>query len=180
MMMTDLIQRLRERPARYSTHEDWARCPYVPNKGAADWMGIRPKLRRVKHGSKPLRYSRPSPRSLRHVIDYREQRKCEHNSALNDLKIEFDLLADLWERETRNISSPKAIINHPAIQEIIHLGEDVVPLILRRMSHHPWFWFDALVRLTKESIDPVTPSMYGDMQQMADAWLNWGADRGII
>ncbi len=98
----------------------------------------------------------------------------------NNIAIEFGPLADLWERETRNVTSPKAIVSHPALHSIIALGEGVVPLILRRMEHHPWFWFDALKTLTRATMDPITPSMRGDMQQMTDAWLHWGTDRGII
>jgi hypothetical protein len=91
-----------------------------------------------------------------------------------DTQSRFDKLANEWENETRNISSPKTIVQHPTIRRIIGMGESVVPLILRRMKHHPWFWFGPLMELTRETIDPVTPTMRGDMQQMTEAWLKWG------
>ena len=92
----------------------------------------------------------------------------------------FDALADQWERETRHLSSPSAIARHPACQKIIEMGGVAIPLILLRMKHRPWFWFDALTTLAKEPTNPVDPSMFGDLQKMTDAWLEWGVGRGYI
>lgn len=91
----------------------------------------------------------------------------------------FHRLADQWEKQTRNMSSPNAVANHPTVKEIIAMGAAVVPLILNRMRCRPWFWFDALVQLTNGD-DPVTPEMHGDMMAMTDAWIQWGHDRGIV
>jgi hypothetical protein len=90
----------------------------------------------------------------------------------------FDVLADLWERETRNLSSVTAITSHPAYQTIIRMGRDVLPLILRRMQQRPALWFDALHRISGE--DPVKPQMFGNVQRMTDTWVKWGAERGLI
>jgi hypothetical protein len=60
------------------------------------------------------------------------------------------------------------------------MGDKVVPLILRRMKHRPWFWFSALRELAKPEKNPVTPSMRGNMQRMTEAWIKWGVRRGII
>lgn len=95
-----------------------------------------------------------------------------------NLSDQFNLLADKWERETRNISSPNQIEKHPAIKAIEALGQDVVPLILQRMKHQPGFWFGTLATLTHAQ--PIEPSMQGDMQQMTDAWIKWGHENKII
>lgn len=96
---------------------------------------------------------------------------------------EFHRLADMWETETRNMSSPNAIARHPVVGQIVAMGKTVLPLILDRIRHRPWFWFDALLQLAKKidpaMADPVLPSMYGDMQKMTDAWIRWGQKRGL-
>lgn len=92
----------------------------------------------------------------------------------------LDQIADKWERETRNVSPPKAISQHPLTDEIVKLGSDALPMILRRMESRPWFWFDVLRRLTKGKVNPVSPEMRGDVQQMTEAWIKWGVDSGVI
>jgi len=149
--------------------DEWTPCAYEPTESEADWsLQYRDKK---ESGRRPSQWIRD--------IDHSDSRQ-DLPSEDDDLEHEFNLLADQWESETRNISSPKMITKHPAIQGIICLGEGVVPLILNRMAHHPWFWFDALMQLTRETVDPIKPSMYGDMQKMTEAWLDWGVDRGIV
>jgi hypothetical protein len=92
----------------------------------------------------------------------------------------FDSLADEWERQTRNTSSPNAIARHPVVDRIVAMGHGVVPLILERMRHRPWFWFEPLTRLTGVAENPVTADMRGDMQRMTDAWVQWGVESGRI
>ena len=60
------------------------------------------------------------------------------------------------------------------------LGPDVVPLILKRMQERPWFWFGPLLQLTGLKDNPVKPEMRGDMQQMTNAWVQWGVESGRI
>lgn len=87
-------------------------------------------------------------------------------------------LAERFERETRNLSSPNAIAAHPSAQEIVALGKPVVPLILDRMNLYPWFWFDVLEKLTGEN--PIDPEMHGKMEDMTFAWVGWGWSEGLI
>jgi hypothetical protein len=96
------------------------------------------------------------------------------------LKAKFDLLADCWERETRNMSSPNAAERHPAYAQIVGMGKPVIPWILRRLAEYPAFWFRALSAITQEPDDPVEPWMYGDLDAMSDAWLRWGEEHGYI
>jgi hypothetical protein len=95
------------------------------------------------------------------------------------LERKFDNLANEWESATRHTASPKKIAAHPLAVQIVDLGDRVVPLILRRIKSRPWFWFHALMELTKARENPVTQAMRGNMQQMTEAWIKWGEDRGI-
>jgi hypothetical protein len=175
--MNALINRLKERSQQYDSFHEWTVCRKALNKGNKDWVSPRLKPIVRKPHPRPLR---PSPAMVRRAKGFVEQLDCEHVPPSSGLGTEFDLLADLWERETRNISSPIAIVQHPALQKIIGMGDGVLPLILRRMAHHPWFWFSALMQITGETNNPVTPAIRGDMEKMTDAWLRWGVERGII
>ena len=63
-------------------------------------------------------------------------------------------------------------------QNIIGMGEPAIPLILeelRRESDH-WFW--ALEAITLEN--PVPPAAKGNVEEMAQAWVQWGIKKGYI
>ena len=66
----------------------------------------------------------------------------------------------------------------PAYQQIIGLGREALPLILReleagRVDH--WFW--ALFAITGEN--PVTPAHEGRLDEMALDWLSWARRTGV-
>jgi hypothetical protein len=65
------------------------------------------------------------------------------------LEQKFQRLAAIWRAETCYLSSPTAMVNHPAYQEIIGLGPAAVPLVLRELEQRPAHWFDALGALTR-------------------------------
>lgn len=90
----------------------------------------------------------------------------------------FRTLAEEWRRATRFQSSLMHITAHPAYREIVQLGEEVIPLLLRDLSRQPEPWFAALREIT--GTDPVKPSQRGDMRAMAEAWLRWGRTHGFI
>ena len=95
-----------------------------------------------------------------------------------DTQAEFQRLAMEWKQETAHLSSPSAIAEHRAYQEIIRMGKAVIPFILRDLqdSRAQWFW--ALRSIARES--PVRPEDRGDVGAMTDAWLNWGRARRYI
>jgi hypothetical protein len=66
--------------------------------------------------------------------------------------------------------------NHPAYQEIIRLGPDVVPLLLRDLADNHTHWFAALEAIT--AARPVPPSLAGNIPQMVAVWLSWAKDHG--
>ncbi|MGL6097590.1 MAG: hypothetical protein ACRC7O_17550 [Fimbriiglobus sp.] len=90
----------------------------------------------------------------------------------------FRRLADRWRADTVYLSSPTDIAMHPAYQQIIGLGPQVLPLILAELEREPGQWFWALTALTGE--DPVPPADRGRVPAMAAAWLRWGRDHGWI
>ena len=88
----------------------------------------------------------------------------------------FQKLAEQWEEETFFLSRSDRAVAHPVHQEIINLGQPIVPLILERMRSRGGHWFEALQEITGE--DPVSPADYGNIAAMQNAWLQWGEDRG--
>jgi hypothetical protein len=89
----------------------------------------------------------------------------------------FAKLTDRWRVETAALSSVTQKAMHPAYQEIIGLGRDAVPLILRELKRRPDHWFWALRAITGE--DPIEPNQCGRVLQMAEAWLRWGREHGV-
>lgn len=90
----------------------------------------------------------------------------------------FNTLAERWRNDTAPLSSTSQIAMHPAYQEIIGIGRDVVPLILNDMKRQPAHWFWALRSITGE--DPVAETDRGKLAAMTDAWLKWGRENGLI
>ena len=97
---------------------------------------------------------------------------------VGDARAEFERLAMEWKRETAHLSSPTAIAQHRAYQEIVRMGEEAIPLILRDLEDSRAQWFGALRSIAGES--PVRDEDRGDVGAMTDAWLNWGKDRRYI
>ncbi|MHC5730400.1 MAG: hypothetical protein ACYTXY_41090, partial [Nostoc sp.] len=65
---------------------------------------------------------------------------------------------------------------HPAYQRIIGMGQPVVPLIMRELEREPDHWFWALNAITR--VNPVKSEQRGRLQQMAQAWIEWGKANG--
>jgi hypothetical protein len=66
---------------------------------------------------------------------------------------------------------------HPAYQQIIGMGVDALPLILRELEREPDHWFWALEAITGEN--PVPPTDRGRLNEMARAWLRWASEHSI-
>ena len=89
---------------------------------------------------------------------------------------QFHRLAAAWERATAHLSSMKAASEHPAYQEIIGLGIEVVPFLLRDLKQSERHWFIALQRIT--GANPIPESAAGNISKMVEAWLQWGTEHG--
>ena len=88
----------------------------------------------------------------------------------------FRRLEALWDAETAYLSDVTAIVEHPAFQEIIRMGDAVVPLMLRDLEERPRHWVWALPRIT--GANPVPPGDAGRIAQMSAAWVEWGKEHG--
>lgn len=92
------------------------------------------------------------------------------------LEDSFERLATQWHQAVAHHSSSSIRYNHPAYQEIIRLGEPVVPLLLRDLQTNRRHWFAALQAIT--GANPVPPEDAGKIDRMAEAWLEWGRRKG--
>lgn len=98
---------------------------------------------------------------------------------LDSMQIEkkFIALRDEWKTKRGHHSETLKLVMHPAYQQIIGLGPDVIPLLLRELATTPDRWYWALRALTGE--DPVSPEHRGDSAAMVRAWLEWGKQKGF-
>ena len=90
----------------------------------------------------------------------------------------FARLTSKWQEETAYLSSPSAIAEHPAYQEIIGMGKAALPLILRDLRKTQAQWFFALRAISGKS--PVPLQDRGNVSAMTRAWLEWGADQRYV
>ena len=119
---------------------------------------------------------------LQQVFEFIEQLSLSQESASDrsrqktELETTFYQLAEQWKSETRGISSTEQMSVHPAYQQIIGMGRDVIPLLLRELENNSGRWFWALKSISRE--EPVTPEQRGKTKEMIAAWLNWGREKG--
>lgn len=96
----------------------------------------------------------------------------------SELEHEFERLAYQWLEGTKYSSSIIDIISHPAHMRIIGMGPRAIPWILNRLARDNELWFWALCFITGE--DPITEDIRGNVQQMRQAWLDWGQENGMF
>lgn len=94
------------------------------------------------------------------------------------LELEFRYLADAWKLETRHLSRIDHVCANPNYLQIIGMGMDALPLILRELEAEIDYWFVALSAIARAS--PVADAESMTPKQMAEAWLQWGRERGFI
>ena len=84
----------------------------------------------------------------------------------------FNRLSAKLRRDTAVFSTLDKRIRHPAYQEIIGMGADVVPLLIKDLeSERPSEWFVALTKITGN--DQVPPEDRGNWSKMVKAWSQW-------
>ena len=83
----------------------------------------------------------------------------------------------LWE-ETAYHSDMSVMHTHWANQEIISMGMDVVPIILRDLMKKPQWWMYTLTEITGEN--PCPERHAGILNEMTNDWLEWGVLGGMI
>jgi hypothetical protein len=89
----------------------------------------------------------------------------------------FDALVAEW-RRLREPGSSVAPIMNDAYGQIVAMGWDAVPLLLREVQRKSGHWIDALTWITGE--DLVTPEMRGNMREQRKVWLSWGEKHGYL
>jgi hypothetical protein len=90
----------------------------------------------------------------------------------------FDQLVRTWLAERDLTASISDIVLHPAYQQIIGMGPEAVPLLLRELERKPDHWFWALKAITRK--DPVPPDSRGKLREMTSAWIRWGRENGYV
>jgi hypothetical protein len=94
----------------------------------------------------------------------------------DEVETRFEELAATWTAETLALSSLSDMVLHPAYQEILGLGLQVVPSILTRLEHEPDHWFWALRFITGADPAEGTETVHA----AAQAWTAWGTERGFL
>jgi hypothetical protein len=92
------------------------------------------------------------------------------------LEFKFRGLAQQWQQETALLSRLDQKVLHPAYQQIIGIGAEVLPLIFLELEQQPNHWFWALKAIT--GANPIKPEHRGRVKLMAQDWLKWGRDHG--
>ena len=92
-----------------------------------------------------------------------------------NLEQRFAGLAERWWLEAGGRSISTQMMDSDAFREIVALGEQVVPLILREMEHSHMHWHLALREITGEH--PESAVQPGKVDQIRAAWLGWGHRR---
>lgn len=99
--------------------------------------------------------------------------------SVNPLGDRFAALTRQWYEQRGISSSTHDIVLCEAYQQIIGMGERVLPLIFEKLKSEgtkPDQWFWALRSITGEN--PVPRELWGRRKEMAKIWLQWGEQRG--
>ena len=96
---------------------------------------------------------------------------CRLNSAAK-----FQQLASEIEEDCIMLSSPTQIALHPAYQEIIGMGNAILPLLIKRLTEFPTMWFWALEAIA--GINPVRKDHRGSVPYMIQDWNSWARENG--
>lgn len=90
----------------------------------------------------------------------------------------FAIYARLLEMDAAGVSAPRRLARHPAYAEILSMGDDAIPFLLRKLqgkSGRP-LWLSLLGNITAER-----PGLGNEtIDDAADAWIRWGRRRGYV
>jgi hypothetical protein len=105
-------------------------------------------------------------------------RKSKNPSTEKGLDRLFRTLVKQWKRDSRYLSNSAQMALLEPYQNIIGLGAPALPLILDELRREPDHWFWALRSITRE--DPVPKKAAGKLDEMTQAWIDWGVENKII
>src|SRR5437870_4870848 len=82
-----------------------------------------------------------------------------------------------WRAEVAPLSSSTRRLAHPAYQEIIALGTEALPFLIRDLQQtRDGHLSKALTAIT--GAHPVPPEARGRISEVAEAWLRWAEAQG--
>jgi hypothetical protein len=90
----------------------------------------------------------------------------------------FQRLAAEWKEQSRYLSNTAQMALLEPYQRIIGMGPSAVPLILEELRREPDQWFWALESITEQN--PVPQEAMGKVRLMAQAWVRWGEQQGLL
>ncbi len=109
-------------------------------------------------------------------LDLMNDPKSSRAGSVESIEQKFMRLRDEWKTKRGHHSDTVSLVTHAAYQQIIGMGRDAVPYLLRELALAPDRWYWALRAITCE--DPVPTEARGNSKAMAQAWLEWGAAQG--
>ncbi len=87
----------------------------------------------------------------------------------------FDQLATAWISETAHFSTTRRKTDNLAFQEIVRLGSDAIPCLLRAIATRPLgHWYLALDAIL--GFSAAAPDEMADIERREQAWLRWGKE----
>jgi hypothetical protein len=102
-----------------------------------------------------------------------------------NIKAKYRHFASQYARDTMHLSFVKA--NHPAYQELLAMGQDIVPLLLRdvateerRPIRDVGFWASVSLLCQITGAAPWKPEDAGRLRPIRDAWVRWGQEKGYL
>lgn len=90
----------------------------------------------------------------------------------------FEQLKNDWKVQSQYLSNTAQMAMLWPYQQIIGMGSLAVPLILAELRRETDHWFWALEAITGEN--PVPLENGGSVTAAADAWLQWGRQKGLV
>jgi hypothetical protein len=97
-----------------------------------------------------------------------------------ELEREFNELAQEWRKETKHLSLASDKASSFALHQIIGMGEQVLPLILRELQFKTTDWFWALRAIARNRAPVIPVADQGMVRRIADIWIQWGKDNGYL
>lgn len=100
-------------------------------------------------------------------------------SQLPELESKFMELAEKWKDDTGLFSTTTKKVVNDIYLDIIGLGKDIIPFILRDLKNGGSAnWHAALKALAKEN--PVPDNDSNKNRKVREAWVKWGENKKII
>lgn len=93
-------------------------------------------------------------------------------------QIQFLLLAQKLQEETRFLSLKPQFQRLPTYQSIVAMGRQVLPYIFKELPQQGMLWCSILQDITQEN--PISPTQKGNVEATKQAWLQWAKEQAII